>query len=113
LDEAPLPGKLVHQIVEWLYREDRLCRCTLTVLHQAVRPSRVDFPVLAVVNTADEVAPLTSIQPFLDAVRTRDVSVVTYAGENGVVLQHLGILLGREAYAHVWPDIIAWLAAHH
>ena len=23
LDEVPLPGKLVHQIVEWLYRENR------------------------------------------------------------------------------------------
>jgi polyhydroxyalkanoate synthase len=26
LDEVPLPGKLVHQIIEWLYRENRLCR---------------------------------------------------------------------------------------
>ena len=26
LDEVALPGKLVHQIVEWLYRENRLCR---------------------------------------------------------------------------------------
>src|SRR6516225_7996283 len=29
LDEVPLPGKLVHQIIEWLYRENRFCRGTL------------------------------------------------------------------------------------
>jgi polyhydroxyalkanoate synthase subunit PhaC len=23
LDEIPLPGKLVHQIIDWLYRENR------------------------------------------------------------------------------------------
>ncbi len=26
LDEVPLPGKLVHQIIDWLYRENRFCR---------------------------------------------------------------------------------------
>ena len=31
LDEVPLPGKLVHQIIEWLYREDRFCRGDLTI----------------------------------------------------------------------------------
>jgi polyhydroxyalkanoate synthase len=30
LDEVPLPGKLVHQIVEWLYRAD--CFCHLGIL---------------------------------------------------------------------------------
>jgi polyhydroxyalkanoate synthase len=25
LDEVPLPGKFVHQLIEWLYREDRFC----------------------------------------------------------------------------------------
>jgi len=31
LDEVPLPGKLVYQIIEWLYRENRLCRGTLQI----------------------------------------------------------------------------------
>ncbi len=29
LDEVPLPGKLVHQLVEWLYRENLFCQGTL------------------------------------------------------------------------------------
>ncbi len=67
LDEAPLPGRLVHQIAEWLYRENQFCRSTLTVLGRTIGPSYLDVPTLAVVNTADEVAPLASIEPFLCA----------------------------------------------
>jgi acyl-CoA synthetase (AMP-forming)/AMP-acid ligase II len=33
-----------------------------------------------------------------------------YPGETGVCLQHLGILVGREARAKVWPGIISWLS---
>ena len=31
LDEVALPGKLVHQIIEWLYGENRLCRGILQI----------------------------------------------------------------------------------
>jgi len=112
LDEAPLPGRLVHQIAEWLYRENRFCRGALSVLGRTIGPSCLDIPMLAVVNTADEVAPLASIEPFLDALPAKDVTLTKYPGEIGVALQHLGILVGREAYARIWPNIIAWLAAH-
>jgi polyhydroxyalkanoate synthase subunit PhaC len=112
LDETPLPGKLVHQIAESLYREDRFYRGALVVLGQTIGPSCLEVPTLAVVNTADEVAPLASIEPFLDALPTRDVTLVKYPGEIGIALQHLGILVGREAYAQIWPKIIAWLSAH-
>src|SRR5262249_25440272 len=111
LDEVSLPGKLVHQIIEWLYRENRFCRTALTVNGIPVGPVTLSTPTLAVVNTADEVAPLASIQPFLDAMPTRDVRVIEYPGELGVSLQHLGILIGRQAHAHVWPEITCWLKA--
>jgi poly[(R)-3-hydroxyalkanoate] polymerase subunit PhaC len=112
LDEAPLPGRLFRQILERLYRENQFCRGVLTVLGRRIGPSCLDLPTLAVVNTADEVAPLASIEPLLEALPTRDVSVIKYAGETGVALQHLGVLVGREAYASVWPNILAWFAAH-
>jgi polyhydroxyalkanoate synthase len=112
LDEVTLPGKLVHQIAEWLYRENRFCRGALTVLGRTIGPSCLDIPTLAVVNTADEIVPLASIEPLLDALPTKDVTLIKYPGEVGIALQHLGILVGREAYARIWPQIIAWLAAH-
>jgi polyhydroxyalkanoate synthase len=113
LDEAPLPGKLVHQIIEWLYREDHFCRSNLKVDDTPVGPLTLSVPTLAVVNTADEVAPLDSVKPFIDRIPTKDAHIVEYSGEIGVCLQHLGILIGRKARAQVWPDIISWIVSRH
>jgi len=112
LDEVPLPGKLVHQIIEWLYRENRLCRGTLRIGETDVGPSRLSAPMLAIVNTNDAVAPLASLKPFTEAMPTGDVRIIEYPGEVGVSLQHLGILIGREAQAQVWPEIISWINSH-
>ena len=112
LDEVPLPGKLVHQIIGWLYRENRLCRGALKVGSTLIGPAGLSVPTLAVVNVADEVAPMASIKPFLDATPTQDVQIVEYRGELGVCLQHLGILVGRQAHERVWPEIISWLNSH-
>ena len=111
LDEVPLPGKLVHQLIEWLYRENRFCRGDLKIGGKLVGPHSLSVPTLAVVNTADDVAPLDSVKPFIDAMPTRDVRIIEYPGEIGVCLQHLGILIGREAHAQVWPEIISWINA--
>jgi polyhydroxyalkanoate synthase len=111
LDEVPLPTRLVDEILHWLYREDRLCRGTLSVGERAAAPSRLRLPTLAVVNPRDEIAPPASVLPFIEAIRGEDVRVLGYPGEVGVGLQHLGILVGQQAYARVWPEIISWLNA--
>lgn len=112
LDEVPVPGKLVHQIIQWLYRENRFCRGALKVRDTLVGPSSLSVPTLAVVNMADAVAPLASIKPCIDAMPVRDVRIIEFPGEIGVGLQHLAVLVGRQAYARVWPEIIAWLKGH-
>ena len=109
LDEVALPGKLVHQIIEWLYRENRFFHGTLKIGDIPVSPSTLSAPTLAIVNTTDEVAPLTSVKPFADAMPARRVRIIEYPGEAGVCLQHLAILVGREARMKVWPNIIYWL----
>jgi polyhydroxyalkanoate synthase len=68
LDEVSLPGKLVKQILEWLYRENRFCEGTLEISGTLVRPSGLSVFTLAVVNMADAVAPLASIQRCIDAI---------------------------------------------
>jgi polyhydroxyalkanoate synthase subunit PhaC len=109
LDEVALPGKLVQQIIDWLYRENRFCRGALQVGEKPVGPATLSAPVLAVVNTADDVAPVVSLKPFTDAMPSMNARVIEYPGEIGVCLQHLGILIGHEARAAVWPEIIAWI----
>ena len=112
LDEFPLPGRLVHEILDWLYRENRFCAGTLRIGDRILGPSSLRLPLLAVADTADAVAPSQSIAPFIDAMPAGDTRLIQYPGEIGVGLQHLAILVGRQAHAAVWPDIISWLHAH-
>jgi polyhydroxyalkanoate synthase len=108
-DEVVLPGKLVREIVELLYRENRFCRGILKVGEQTVGPDNLSAPTLAVVNTADAVVPLLSVSPMGEALGPEKFRVIEYPGETGVCLQHLGILVGRHAHAQVWPQIIDWI----
>jgi polyhydroxyalkanoate synthase len=112
LDEAALSGELVHQMIEWLYRENRFFHGNLKIADKLVGPVTLTAPTLAAANVADDVAPIVSIKPFIDAMPTRDVHIVEVPGETGVCLQHLGILIGREAQAVVWPEIISWMDSH-
>ena len=109
LDEVSLPGKLVHQIVEWLYRDNRFCRGELRIGNSLIGPDNFLVPTLAVVNTADDVASIHSIEPFIKAMATTDVRIIEYPGETGVCLQHLGFLIGRKAHAELWPEIMSWI----
>ncbi len=103
-----LPGNPVRQIIEWLYRGNRFCRGELIIGERLVGSATLSAPTLAVVNTVDDIAPLSSLKPFTDAM-AKNVRLIEYAGEIGVCLQHLGILVGRQAQAGVWPEIVAWL----
>jgi polyhydroxyalkanoate synthase len=109
LDEVALPGKLVSEIVELLYRENRFCRGILKVGERTIGPENLSAPTLAIVNIADSVAPLHSVSPIGEALGPDKFHIIEYPRETGVCLQHLGILVGRHAHAQVWPQIIDWI----
>jgi len=109
LDEVALPGKLVGEIVEWLYRENRFCRGMLKIGERRIGLEDLAAPALAVVNVADAVAPLDSVSPIAEILGSPRFRIIEYPGEAGVCLQHLGILVGRDAHARIWPQIIEWI----
>ena len=112
LDEMPLSGELVGQIIEWLYRENRFCGDNLKIGNNRIGPVTLTAPTLAAVNVNDDVAPIVSVKPFLDAMPIKDVRIVEIPGETGVCFQHLAILIGRETRAAVWPEIVSWMDSH-
>src|SRR5262249_51512921 len=112
LDEVPLPGELVRQIIEWLYRENHFCGGNLKIGNKFIGPVTLTAPTLAAVNVDDEVAPIVSVKPFIEAMPIKDVRIVEIPGETGVSLQHLGILIGRKTRAEVWPEIVSWMDSH-
>ena len=112
LDEIPLPGKLVSEVIEWLYRTNRFCQGDLRVGDNRIGPKDISAPTLAVANSADDLAPPDSIAPFIGALLSQDVKVIRYPGEIGVCFQHLGVLIGRVAHTRLWPEIFDWMQIH-
>jgi polyhydroxyalkanoate synthase len=109
LDEVPLPGQLVAEIFQLLYRENRFCQGSLLIRDRSLGPSCIQVPTLAIINTADEIAPLKTVKPFLDAIPIKATRIIEYPGEAGIALQHLALLVGRQAHACIWPEIVSWL----
>jgi polyhydroxyalkanoate synthase subunit PhaC len=113
LDEFPLPGQLFVEVVEHLYREDRFWRGTLRLDGRIAAPARITAPVLAVFDSRSRVIPPASIVPFVEALSAHtDARALRYEGDAGVALQHVGVLVGRNAHRRLWPSILDWIRQH-
>lgn len=111
LDEIALPGRLVAEIMQLLYRENRFCRGALTIAGRTIGPANLEIPTLAAVDLADDIAPPDSIRPFLDEAPASEKRIIEHSGEAAVGLQHLALLVGPRAHSEVWPEICTWLTA--
>ncbi|HYG33269.1 MAG TPA: alpha/beta fold hydrolase, partial [Clostridia bacterium] len=111
LDQTPLPRRLFEQVVEWLYRENRLTRGLLVISGKRLLPAQVKAPLLCVAEISSSVTPASSMRPFFDSASSQQKEWLWYREEIGVNLQHVGVLAGRQAHRELWPRIIAWLHA--
>jgi polyhydroxyalkanoate synthase len=108
LDEFALPRRLVAELAELIAREDRFVRGTLALRGHRAAPSRVTAPLLCVVDPRCRVVPPASVLPFYRAAGSEDKTLLRYHGDVGVSLQHVGMLVGREAHRRLWPEILDW-----
>jgi polyhydroxyalkanoate synthase len=108
-DEFPLPGKLFTDVVESLYRHDRFMRGTLQVGEREIGPADLKAPLLTVVDPRSAVIPMHSVQPFFEATASKEKLMLNYDGDIGVNLQHVGVLIGKNAHTKIWPAIFDWL----
>lgn len=113
LDELAMPGQLFEDVLERLYREDRLASGTLEIGGRRIGLGRLRSPVLAVVNPPGRVVPPESVLAGLAALPADLPRRVLRheRAERGVALQHLAPLVGREAHARLWPEILDWIHA--
>ncbi len=111
LEEMPMAQHLFQEVVEQLYREDRFLRGSLKVGGKLALPERVKAPVLSVVDPRCRLVPPQSVVPFHQAISHPDSQVLWYEGDTGVALQHVGMLVGRQAHLNLWPQIIDWIYA--
>lgn len=109
LHERPMPGRLLADLVRQLYREDRFAQGRLRIAGRTVSPRDLALPVAAVVDPRSEVVPAASVTDAVDACASRERLVLTYPGDVGVALQHLGALIGEHAHRELWPRLFDWM----
>jgi len=109
LDEFPLPGRLFEEVFELLYRENQFARGLLSIGARRTGVDRLRCPVLAVVNPAGGIVPPESVRVAIGVGGQCASRVLTYEGECGPALQHLGPLVAAGAHQRLWPAIITWL----
>ncbi|MBS1191993.1 MAG: poly(3-hydroxybutyrate) synthase subunit [Rhodocyclaceae bacterium] len=111
LDELPLAGRLVEDIVEQLYGADAFMAGTLSCGGRTAAASRVTAPLLAVAQPRCPVVPPAAVLPFVAAAASREKRMLWYEGDVGVAIQHVGLLVGHNAHARLWPEIVDWIYA--
>jgi poly[(R)-3-hydroxyalkanoate] polymerase subunit PhaC len=111
LDEFRQPRQLFVDVVERLYRRDEFFAGTLTLAGRSVGPAYMIVPMLTVVDPRSRIVPPSAVLPVHDAAATWDKPILEYRGDTGVVIQHLGVLVGRNAHRLLWPQILDWLHA--
>ncbi|HYD63351.1 MAG TPA: alpha/beta fold hydrolase [Noviherbaspirillum sp.] len=109
LDEAPMQGRLFEQVVEDIYRRDSLMKGLLTIAGRTVSPEAVTVPLLSVYDPHSVVIPPDSVIAFHEAAGSRQKRLLSYEGDTGVALAHVGALMGENAHRHLWPEILRWL----
>ena len=53
--------------------------------------------------------PPEAVLPFFEATGSTDKTLLHYEGDIGVSLQHVGLLVGPQAHARLWPEIARWV----
>lgn len=107
LDEFPLPGRLLADLAA-LARDDAFVGGTLAVAGRRVAPEQVAAPLVCVVDPRCRVVPPAAVLPFLEMAASSDKTLLHYDGDVGVSLQHVGLLVGPQAHARLWPQITRW-----
>lgn len=110
-DEMPLARRLFEEVVDRLYREDRFMQGTLEVAGRCAAADQVTAPILSVADVRSRIIPPESIVPFHAASGSRDTCLLWYAGDVGVAIQHVGVLVGPTAHRELWPQIVEWMHA--
>jgi polyhydroxyalkanoate synthase len=109
MDEFPMPRTLLEDVVEHLYRRNSFMQGELAIGGVRLHPSAVTAPLLTVYQPLDTVAPAESVLAFHRAAGSSDKQLIQYFGDVGVALQHVGPLVGDNAYRQVWPRVFNWL----
>jgi len=104
-DIIPMSGAAYGQLINELYKENRLMEGTLMLRGERVDLGKLRANLLNVIAEADHITPPCQSERVMDLVGSQDKEVFRVRGG------HIGIMAGRGAQKNTWPHIDQWLAA--
>ena len=100
-----LPGTYFLQVVEQVYKENRLATGRFVALGQRVDLGKVNCPIYLLAARDDDVVAPGQVFATARLVGTagQDIQQAT------APCPHLGMFMGRATLTQIWPDIARWL----
>jgi poly(3-hydroxyalkanoate) synthetase len=105
-ETVDLPGSFFLQVVEWLFKENRIAEARFVALGQCIDLSKLTTPICLLAGTDDEVVSVDQLFAVARLVGTRDEYLLKMTEPCG----HLSLYLGADVLGHAWPNIARWLA---
>jgi poly(3-hydroxyalkanoate) synthetase len=104
-ETVDLPGSFFLQVVEWLFKENRIAQARFVALGQGVDLSKLTAPICLLAGSRDEVVSADQLFAVTRLVGTPPEHMVKMIEPCG----HLSLFLGTEVLGRAWPDIARWL----
>jgi|HubBroStandDraft_6_1064221.scaffolds.fasta_scaffold17763_5 poly(3-hydroxyalkanoate) synthetase len=104
-----LPGAFFHQVVLWLFKENRLARGRFTALGRQIDLVDVRHPLFLLVAEGDAVVPPEQLLAVRRLVGTSPADIESAIEPGG----HLSLFIGADTLHGAWARIARWLAQPH
>jgi polyhydroxyalkanoate synthase len=104
-DLIPMAGATYRQLIQELYKENRLMQGNLIIRGERVDVSRIRANLLNVIALADHISPPCQSESIMTKVSSQDKLMLKVKGG------HIGMMAGSGAQKFTWPHIDEWLAA--
>jgi len=100
-----LPGTYYLEVVEWLYKQNRLAEGRLVALGHCIDLARVWIPLFLLAARDDDIVAPGQVFATKDRVGTPASEIETAIAP----CQHLGLFMGARTLQTIWPKIARWL----
>ncbi|WGD48585.1 alpha/beta fold hydrolase [Bradyrhizobium sp. CB1650] len=100
-----LPGTYYLEIVNWVFRENRIAAGNFTALGREIHLKDVKAPAFLLAGLDDDVVPVGQALATAHLLGTPPAFVAAASEPSN----HLGLFMGARTHAHAWPRIAEWL----
>jgi polyhydroxyalkanoate synthase len=104
-DIIPMSGAAYRQLINELYKGNRLMEGTLVIHGERVDLGNLTARVLNVIAEGDHITPPCQSEGVMAKIGSQDKEIFRVKGG------HIGIMAGSGAERNTWPHIESWLAA--